>query len=224
MTRILAIDNASESCSVALYDSTSIHQRCSSAHRGHGDALLNMIKQILDETGYAKSAMDVLAFSRGPGSFTSLRIAAGLTQGLAIGINRPVIAISSLAALAHGVYRSQGLERTLAAIDARMGQVYYAAYETPALGVSNPLTEEKVCDPEQISWSTGNWATVGKGWQVYANAIREDKALRYVGPGAEDSAVDVAYLALNEFNKGKALSAEQALPVYIRDRVVHKAS
>jgi len=224
MKRIFAIDNASESCSVALYDGSISCSLSRIASRGHGDAILQMLRQLLDETGYTKNSIDVLAFGRGPGAFTSLRVGAGIIQGLAVGMDRPVVAISSLAALAHGVFRTRHHKRTVVAIDARMGQVYHAAYETRALGDSVLLNDEQVSDPSQIVWPTGDWSAVGNGWQVYENDIEHGEDLQYLGVGVENSALDVAYLSLKEDSEGKAVSAELAIPVYIRDKVAHKKS
>lgn len=226
MSRILAINSASDFCSVTISDTDTAATTTRSAptERGHGDAVLTMIAQILQETDYAKTSIDALAFACGPGAFTSLRIGAGITQGLAVGIDRPVVPISSLAMLAHGVYRQYQRQSTLVAIDARMEQVYFAAYKTTSLGDSELVSEVRVCDPVELTWSQGVWTTVGNGWQVYAEEIRPDKALKHMGVGAEDSAVDVAYLAEPVVDDGEALSAEFALPVYVRDRVVHYAS
>jgi tRNA threonylcarbamoyladenosine biosynthesis protein TsaB len=225
MSRILAINSASDFCSVTISDTDTVTTTTRSAptERGHGDAVLAMIDQILQETNYAKTSIDALAFACGPGAFTSLRIGAGITQGLAVGIDRPVVPISSLAMLAHGVYRLHQRQRTLVAIDARMEQVYFAAYETTAIGDSQLVSEVRVCDPVELTWSKGAWTTVGNGWQVYADEIPPDSALKYIGGGAEDSAIDVACLAEKIVKEGKALPAEFALPVYVRDRVVHQA-
>ncbi|PCH62734.1 MAG: tRNA (adenosine(37)-N6)-threonylcarbamoyltransferase complex dimerization subunit type 1 TsaB [Gammaproteobacteria bacterium] len=224
MSRILSINSASDFCSVTIFDAAGITTRSAPTERGHGDAVLEMVDQVLKETGYSKNSIDALAFACGPGAFTSLRIGAGITQGLAVGIDRPIVPVSSLAALAHGVYRNYQRQQTLVAIDARMDQVYFAAYETSALGESKLLSEVRVCDPAELVWASGPWATVGVGWEIYADEIKADEALKYVGVGAEDCAIDVAYLAQKVVNEGKALSAEFALPVYVRDRVVHRAS
>jgi len=224
MKRIFALDSASESCSVALYDESASYSRSHTSSRGHGDAILQMMRQLLDETGYTKNSIDVLAFGRGPGAFTSLRVGAGIIQGLAVGMDRPVVAISSLAALAHGVFRTQHRQRTVVAIDARMGQVYHAAYETCLLGDSVLIDDEKVSDPSQLTWPNGDWSAVGNGWQVYENDIEHSKDLQYLGVGVEDSALDVAYLSLKDASEGKAVSAELAIPVYIRNKVAHKKS
>ena len=224
MSRILAINSASDFCSAAIFDAGEVTVRSGITQRGHGDAVLGMIDQILKETGINKSTIDALAFACGPGAFTSLRIGAGITQGIAVGIDRPIVPISSLAALAHGVFRNHQRQRSLVATDARMDQVYFAAYETTKLGDTQLVSEVRVCDPADLRWPNGAWASVGIGWEVYAEEIQADKQLRYLGVGAEDSAIDVAYLAESIVDEGKALSPEYALPVYVRDRVVHTSS
>ena len=224
MTCILAIDSTSETCSAALYDETVVISRSHKASRGHGDVILEMIRQLLYGAGYAKSAIDVLAFGRGPGAFTSLRVGAGIIQGLAVGIDRPVVAVSSLAALAHGAFRTLNQRRTLVAIDARMAQVYHAAYETCTFGSSILYGEEQVSAPEKMNSPDRGWSAVGNGWQVYKSLIPHCQDLEYLGAGVEDSALDIAYLSLRDWNEGRAVSPELALPVYIRDKVVHKNS
>ena len=224
MSRILAINSASDFCSVAIFEAGDASVRSGITQRDHGDAVLDMIDQMLKETGYKKSSIDALAFACGPGAFTSLRIGAGITQGLAVGIDRPVVPVSSLAVLAHGVFRHYQRQRTLVAIDARMEQVYYAAYETTKLGDTQLISEVRVCDPADMRWPSGAWASVGIGWEVYADEIQSDSSLKYMGAGAEDSAIDVAYLAESIVDEGEALSPEYALPVYVRDRVVHTSN
>jgi len=227
MIRILAIDSASEYCSVALTDGVASYARTHIVSRGHGDIILQMIGQLLDETAYAKNTIDLLAFARGPGAFTSLRVGAGVIQGLAVGLNRPVVGVSSLAALAHAAFRTQEHQRAYVAIDARMSQVYHAAYNTSELGDTQLIGEEQVSDPSLVIWPEGDlcqneWVMVGNGWQVYEDILAPQQAARNLGKGVEDSALDVAYIAGKEAAQGRAVAGEFALPVYIRDQVVHK--
>ncbi|MBL4852134.1 MAG: tRNA (adenosine(37)-N6)-threonylcarbamoyltransferase complex dimerization subunit type 1 TsaB [Gammaproteobacteria bacterium] len=227
MIRILAIDSASEYCSVALTDGVASYARTHIASRGHGDIILQMIRQLLDETAYAKNTIDLLAFGRGPGAFTSLRVAAGIIQGLAVGLDRPIVGVSSLAALAHGVFRTEGYQRAYVAIDARMNQVYHGTYQTSELGDTQLIGEEQVSDPALVTWLEGHlckdeWVMVGNGWQVYEDIRVTQQAVRKLGKGVEDSALDVAYIAAKEATQGRAVTAEFALPVYIRDQVAHK--
>lgn len=223
MRRILALDSGYHFCSVALYEDGRPSWRSHETRRGHGDVILAMIDTLLGDSGCAKTAIDVLAFGRGPGAFTSLRVAAGIVQGLAVGLERPVVAISSLAALAHGAYRQQQVERAVVAIDARMNQIYSAAYETQALGQSRAVSGEYLSGPDQVSVPAGHWAAVGNGWILYpALAQRcQSAGLQYVESSGADSAIDIAWLAVTEFDAGRAVAAELALPVYLRDQVVH---
>ncbi len=222
MSRILAISAASDFSSVAISNAGEIHCKAEKTQRGHGDHLLNMISSVLAESVFDKNSIDAVAFACGPGAFTSLRLAAGITQGFAVGIDRPVVPVSSLAAIAHGVFRHRQSQHTLVALDARMNQVYFAAFNTVELSNTQAVTDEQVCDPADLCWPEGKQARVGIGWEVYANKITPSSDHQYLGAGGEDAAIDVAYLATKAMHEGNVYAPEQALPVYIRDQVAHQ--
>ncbi len=127
--KILAVDAATEACSAALLAGELLIERFEVIGRGHAGRLLPMADELLRETGLSVHELDGIAFGRGPGGFTGLRIAAGVAQGLAAGAGRPIVPVSNLAAVAAGAGRTTGADRVLACTDARMGQVYWAAYE-----------------------------------------------------------------------------------------------
>ena len=135
MTTLLALDTATEACSAALLHEGRLLQRFEVIPRMHAQRLLPMLEELLAESGLPLSAVDCLVFGRGPGAFTGVRIATGLAQGLAFSIQRPVIAISDLAALAQQAWRVYGAERVAAAIDARMDEVYWGCYQQQDLSL-----------------------------------------------------------------------------------------
>lgn len=219
--RILALDTATEACSAAVLTDGEIVQRFALVQQQHSTHVLSMVQAVLAEAGVALTQIDAVAFGRGPGSFTALRIGAGVTQGLAFGAGLPVVPVSSLAALA----QTQEAERVLAAFDARRAQVYWGAYRRNPQGLMELLDQEQVIAPQDIPVPEGDdWIGAGSGWDQYAPALlprlqghlREWRERRYPHAGA------VAHLGLAAFLSGGGLPAEQALPVYIRDEVAIK--
>ncbi|MDI9229458.1 tRNA (adenosine(37)-N6)-threonylcarbamoyltransferase complex dimerization subunit type 1 TsaB, partial [Serratia bockelmannii] len=132
--RILALDTATEACSAALLNQQQIYARFEIAPRDHTQRILPLVQELLQVQQLELTALDALAFGRGPGSFTGVRIGIGIAQGLALGANLPMIGVSSLATMAQGAWRLTGATRVLAAIDARMGEVYWAEYQRDANG------------------------------------------------------------------------------------------
>ncbi len=133
--RILAIDTATEACSAALWNDGTLSAHFEICPREHTQRILPLVQEVLTESGTTLSELDALAFGRGPGSFTGVRIGIGIAQGLALGAELPMIGVSTLATMAQGAWRKTGATRVLAAIDARMGEVYWAEYQRDEQGV-----------------------------------------------------------------------------------------
>ncbi len=142
--KILAIDTVTEGCSAALLIGEEIVEQFEVTPRGHTQKILPMVDQLLAESGHKLGELDAIAFDRGPGSFTGLRITAGVVQGLAYGADLPVVAVSSLAALARAHHQATGATFVLSAIDARMGEVYWGAYRIDPQGIPQLQGEEMV--------------------------------------------------------------------------------
>jgi tRNA threonylcarbamoyladenosine biosynthesis protein TsaB len=215
--KLLAIDTATEACSAAIAVDAQTLERFELEPR-HGERILPMVEELLAETGLALTQLDAIAFGRGPGSFTSLRIGAGVVQGLAYGADVPVLPVSSLAALAQGV----DAPAVLAAFDARMGQVYWGAYRRGAHGLVELSGAEVVADPARVPLPEGGgWHGAGTGWDAYHAALIARVAAVLQGWSAQQypHASAVAQLAVADFNAGRGLAPEQALPVYLRDDV-----
>ena len=222
---LLAIDTATEACSVALATEEGTFRRHVEEPRAHGDRLLDLIEEVLDEAGLARDRLDAVAFGRGPGGFTSLRIGIGVVQGIAYALDLPVVPVSTLASLAQGACRLHGAERAIAAIDARMGEIYCGTFELDAHGVMQAAAPERVLPPERLEPPQGSgWQGCGTGWRSYREllAARCGDALAGV-PGPElPHAIDLLTLARAGWQRGEAVSADQAVPVYLRDRVAEK--
>ena len=222
--RLLAIETATESCSAALLVDGAVTARERLAPREHAALILGMCEELLAGAGLRPADLDAVAFGRGPGSFTGVRVATGVIQGIAFAAELPVAPVSSLAALAQGAYRQDGAEMILTAIDARMGEVYWGAYEVDR-GLVRPMRDDAVVAPEQVSCpEEGEWFGVGTGWGTYREVLAQRVAGRLSGIEAEryPLAQDVARLAAPMLEQGETVPAERALPVYLRDNVANK--
>ena len=218
--KILALDTATEICTVAVSVDGQILESSEPGGR-HAERLLPMVDALLAEAGLALTQLDALAFGRGPGSFTGLRIGAGVAQGLAFGADLPVVPVSSLAALAQG----QDAPRVLAAFDARMQQVYWGAYVRNAQDIMELQGAEGVFTPQGITPPAGEgWVGAGPGWDAYHDALQQQLGSRLSDwqRNCLPQARHVAALGVAGYRSGAAVAAELALPVYIRDEVAVK--
>lgn len=224
--RLLALDTATEACSVALNLDGVIHARFELAARRHTQRLSLMMHELLDEAGIELRDLDLLAFTQGPGSFTGLRIAAGLVQGLALGLGRPVIGVSTLAVMAHRCLRLHQAQRVAVAMDARMGQVYWGEYAQDAEGQCLALRPDQLCNPAEVPrLDAGDWQLAGNGWERYRDWLMSAAGLpdaivpQEIYPHAED----LAALAGQESKRSQPVPAPRVQPVYLRHKVAEKA-
>jgi tRNA threonylcarbamoyladenosine biosynthesis protein TsaB len=230
--KILGLDTATEACSAALICGEDIIERFEVIGRGHAERLLPMVQAVLAEGGVALAALDAIAFGRGPGSFTGLRIGAGVTQGLAFGADLPVVPVSDLAALAARAAIRSGRQHICACLDARMAQVYWAAFDCESPGAPLALTPEAVADPGDVDLAAirdpqhgdgVRFFGAGHGFSAYP-ALHTLLGQRLAGFDAEllPRAREIALIGARVFAAGGAVGAEQALPVYLRDQVAHR--
>ena len=219
---LLAIETSTETCSVALSVNGDVLEYYQHAPRKHAELLLPWVEQILAEADVGFSSLDAIAFSRGPGSFTSLRIGIGVVQGLAWAAKLPVIPVSSLAATAQTAL-GEGIDSALVALDARMSEVFTGTFEVNNMGIMVPVTAEKVCSPENVP-VPANPATfgVGNGFDRYTALGELSEHLTGIRPDIWPKASSMLQLATEWLNKNEPLSAEQAQPVYLRDNVAKK--
>jgi len=222
--KILAIDTSTEACSAALLIDGKVSQRYQLAPRQHADLILGMCEELLSETNTQLSELDAIGYGRGPGAFTGVRIATGIVQGIAFAHQIPVVPVSSLAAIAFAAWHEEATTHVMTAIDARMGEVYWACYECSKLGVKEVISEQ-VCIPEQITLpEEGSWLGLGSGWETYQHELSSvaGKYLSKVGDTVFPQAQAVAMLSEIAFRNGESHPATQALPVYLRDNVAKK--
>ncbi|WGE53623.1 tRNA (adenosine(37)-N6)-threonylcarbamoyltransferase complex dimerization subunit type 1 TsaB [Actinobacillus equuli] len=217
---ILAIDTATEACSVALLHNGQISAFDELSPRTHTQRILPMIDELLAKAGISLKQVDALAFGRGPGSFTGVRVGVGIAQGLAMGANLPVIPISNLLAMAQAAYEKMGATSVVALIDARMNEVYFAQYERVGQ-CWQAIVAEQVCPPErainQIQ-PKDNTVVVGTGWAAYSQFSDAQLSL-LVSDITLPSAKSMLTLAEVELAQGNTQSALQIEPVYLRNEV-----
>lgn len=225
--KLLALDTSSEGCSAALLLDGSLTERFDLAPRGHTRLLMPMIRQLLAEQGLKPVDLDALAFARGPGSFTGLRIATGVVQGLAWGLDVPVVPVSSLAAVALEASESLALtdgDGVAVAFDARMGEVYWGCFEIRD-GQPFLLGTEQVCPPSSAALPalSGRWAGAGPGWHLHEQMAPEVvSAVTLRDDTLVPRASFIARLASLELATGGGVPAARAQPVYVRDEVTWK--
>ncbi len=231
--KLLAIDSATEACSAALAIDGELRSRYAVEPRGHSRLLLPMVEELLAEAGITAARLDGLAFGRGPGSFVGLRIGAGAAQGIAVAGELPVAPVSTLAAIARRRWRDAGRGRcrVLAAIDARMGEVYWGAFEVGDDGQPQALLDECVCPPQAVPLPLrdgqlgGDWLGAGTGWGSYAEllAARTGGSCGAPDGGLLPHAEDLLAIGAAMLARGEGVDAALAQPVYLRDRVAEKS-
>ncbi|MFI4954870.1 MAG: tRNA (adenosine(37)-N6)-threonylcarbamoyltransferase complex dimerization subunit type 1 TsaB [Gammaproteobacteria bacterium] len=222
MTKILAIDTSTHACSAALYIDGCVEERYKYAPRLHGELLLDMVDDLLSSKHITLDAIDALAYGCGPGSFTGVRMAASVMQGLVLGVQKPVIAVSSLLALADGLYQCLGYGQIACAFDARMNEVYWAAYQF-SNGEWVAAVPDCVIAPEQISsLPQGDWVGVGDGWTRYAQELGEKTGIKDSYARFYPHAANIASLAASRYLQGdyQEVAFSTVLPVYLRNKVV----
>ena len=219
--KILAIETATDACSAALLVGGQVNVAFELAPRKHTQLLLAQIEQVLANAELNVQDLDAIAFGRGPGAFTGLRIAAGVTQGIALAADIPAIAVSTLAAMAQQSYQVFQTEKMYVALDARMNQVYWGEYQLKGNCVEL-IGEEKVIYPTELSdMNEDGFVGIGSGWKAYRQEL-----LSQVSAETKDGyqeiypcAEQVAQLAVLQYKSGGLLSPEQVQPVYLRNKV-----
>ena len=220
--KLLAIDTATEQCSVALLHGTDCLEKCVPTPRGHTDLVLPMIQSLIAETGITLNQLDAIAFGRGPGAFTGVRIAIGVAQGLGYALGLPLLPISDLAAIAQQAANRLSVgEQVLVCMDARMSEIYTAVFALGTEGVVFPVGDEQVMPPVQLQLDQIN-PRIGLGMGFRAYPVIHDVCR---GMEIDDTALpraqEVAYLAAYDYQAGLGVAPNQVSPVYLRDQVVH---
>lgn len=215
--KILSLETSTEACSVALNIDGDIYEKFYIAPRQHNQLLLPMIDELLSEHQLKIKDLDAIAYSRGPGSFTGLRVTTSITQALAFSANLPVIAISSLQTLAQGAFRQFHSKHIMTCIDARMHEVYFAQYQYDEDERMMKLSDkELLLKPNNIPLSLTNASLlIGDGWHNYADLFR--KYANHIKDFIHPHALDLAYLAERAYKNKDFINAENALPIYLRE-------
>ncbi|MDO8208655.1 MAG: tRNA (adenosine(37)-N6)-threonylcarbamoyltransferase complex dimerization subunit type 1 TsaB [Gallionella sp.] len=220
--KILALETSTEYCSVALWQDGEVVEHCELVGQKHSELLISMIDALLRETSVAINQLEGIAYGSGPGSFTGVRIACGATQGLALGANLPVAGICTLLALAEAA----GHPRVIAALDARMGEIYCAAYQRSGEDWIT-VYEPGLCKPEDAPSVQGrDWFGAGSGFAAHVDALQQRYAgqLSGVNGAAVPQAAAIAVLGAAQFALGGGVDAAKAQPLYLRDKVALKTA
>ncbi|MBD8643986.1 tRNA (adenosine(37)-N6)-threonylcarbamoyltransferase complex dimerization subunit type 1 TsaB [Stenotrophomonas sp. CFBP 13724] len=217
--KLLAFELSTEACSVAVHVDGRVRERFEIAPRRHAELALPWAEELLAEAGIARSQLDAIALGRGPGAFTGVRLAIALAQGVALALDRPLVPVSTLQALAMRAPDEAG--QVLAAIDARMGEVYVARYQQVD-GLPWLQDAERVCPPQAVVLPEGiRCAGVGTGFAAAEGAIvaQLGTALSSVDATSLPRASDVLAIALPMLARGEAIAPERVEPAYLRDNV-----
>lgn len=221
--KLLAIDTATEACSVAINIDGEIVERHTIEPRSHASQLLPMVDELLAEAGVTLNGLDAIAFDRGPGSFTGIRIGTSVVQGLAFGAELPVLPVSSLAILAQGCLDKVDEPQLVTMLDARMDEIYWATFTRSASGWQQQ-GEEQITPPGQLPLLAGQWAVAGTGWGAYQPILAQTKGVVWKSqfPEMLPRAADLALLGQQQWQEHGGVEPMQALPVYLRNNVAKK--
>jgi tRNA threonylcarbamoyladenosine biosynthesis protein TsaB len=215
--KLLVLDTSTEYCSAALWLDGLIRARRVLAGQRHSSLLLPMVDELLRESGIGLRQLDGIGYGAGPGSFTGLRIACAVTQGLAFGADLPVVGVSTLESMAE----QAGAEHVLTVLDARMAEVYWAAYQRGEAGWRS-VVEPQLALPGSVSVPEGGgWVGAGNGFVVLGEVLRPRLAaqLARIDDTLMPDAAAMAPLAARAFERGEGVDAALAAPIYLRDKV-----
>jgi len=225
--KLLALDTATEACSAALYIDGEITAKFQLAPREHTKLILKMIEELLAEAALKVTGLDAIAFGRGPGSFSGVRIATGVTHGLAFAADLPVIPVSTLASIAQSTYNEHYTENVLSGIDARMGEIYWGCYQLADNGLMVLNGDEQVSSAELIQLPDDKqWSGSGSAWKGYPDQLnnRFGSVLKPTFADYLPDSTSIVQLAAYEYSQGRLLEASQAQPVYLRNDVAKKSA
>ncbi len=220
MTKILAIETATEACSAALLIDDEVRERFELAPRRHTDLILPMVAELLADAELAIQNLDAIAFGAGPGSFTGVRVATSVAQGIALSHDLPVVPLSCLAMLAIGGSRKHNCTHVVAVMDARRQEIYFASYQVDlATKIATILVPDAIGAPEKIDLPNDpNYIVVGAGAEVYRERILSvsDPNVRLLTDPLYPHAADGVWQARSLLSTNAGVAAEFAEPFYLR--------
>jgi len=230
--KLLAVETATEACSAALYIDGIVTERFELTPKEHTRLILPMIDSLMTDAGLKPQQLDALAFGCGPGSFTGVRIATGVIQGIALGADLPVVPVSTLAAIAQDFFDNNSKAQAelsafnvaFTAMDARMGEIFWGVYQRDEQGFAELIGKESVTPAANVEFPDIIGVGVGSGWGVYKQELMTRLAGRvsYCENDNLPRAGAIARLGVRGFKLGLAVAVELAMPVYLRDKVAKK--
>ena len=224
--KLLSVETSTEACSAALYIDGTIEERFEIAPREHTKLILPMIDSLMADAELKPQQLDALAFSRGPGSFTGVRISTGVIQGIAYGADLPVVPVSTLAAIAQNYFKNTGSDCAYTAMDARMGEIFWGVYQKNNQGYAELIDDEAVTLAENIIYPNKKGVGIGSGWLDYQQQLSDCLGTLLLGIETDHlpRASAIADLGVIGYENNKAVDVEMAMPVYLRDKVAKKES
>jgi tRNA threonylcarbamoyladenosine biosynthesis protein TsaB len=224
--RLLAVETATEACSAALMIDGDITEQFNLTANGHSKLILPMIGSLLADAGLQPSDLDGLAFGCGPGSFTGVRIATGIIQGIAFALDLPVVAVSNLAAVAQDFFDHTQENLAFVAMDARMDEIYWGVYQRNTSGYAELRGKETVLPASEVEFPDVSGVGIGSGWKVYHQELLTRLShcvIRYEVDNLPRARA-IVRLGAEGFKQGLAVPVEHAMPIYLRDKVAKKES
>jgi len=241
--KLLAVETSTDACSAALFVDGRIREKFEIAPREHTKLILPMIDSLMADAQMKPQQLDAVALSRGPGSFTGVRIATGVAHGVAFGADIPIVLVSTLAAIAQDFFnyhnecaaqggasvagsRTLGATASFTAMDARMDEIFWGVYRRNGLGLAELIGEEAVTPASAAILPAVDGFGVGSGWAVHGETLSDRLGDRLLGVEAQvwPRAACIAQLGAYDFANGLAVPVESAMPVYLRDKVAKKQS
>jgi tRNA threonylcarbamoyladenosine biosynthesis protein TsaB len=222
--KLLAIETSTEACSAALYLDDEIHESFEIAPREHTKRILPMIDKLMAQAQLKPQQLDGIAFSCGPGSFTGVRIATGITHGIALGADLPVVPVSTLAAIAQTFFNHNSENIAFTAMDARMSEIFWGVYEKNSAGYAQLINKEAVTPAIEIQFPTQSGVGIGTGFKLYPEPLKQvlgKLLLRYEIDNLPRAAA-IAQLGALALANNQGLPVELAQPTYLRDKVAKK--
>lgn len=223
--KLIAVETSTDACSAALFIDGEIREKFAIAPREHTKRLLHMIDDLMAEAQLVPNQLDAVALSRGPGSFTGVRIATGVAHGIALGVDVPVAMVSTLASMAQTLFnRDQQANLAYTALDARMSEIFWGVYRRDSLGLAELVDHEMVTSPRGVPCYQLPGEGIGSGWCTYKEALLDKLApwIKNLDADVWPHAACIAQIGAYEFAQGRAVPVEQAMPVYLRDKVAKK--
>lgn len=223
MSKIIAIDTSTDACSVAMLIDRKVIERFKVLPKQHTSIILPMIDEVLSEADLKLNDLDAIAFGAGPGSFTGIRLAASIAQGLSFGFELPIIRVSTLQAIAQEVFDEFGSRLVLVVQDARVQEVCCGKYMVDAGGIMKPIEADKIISPDKVlDYISDEVVGAGNGFDIYGNIFAKSGKIKVVDKKYAKASY-VAKLAAFDFVHGSYGLADDALPIYLRDQVAKKS-